>query len=209
MAKSPSMAQNRLSRQTKQNCLSRHLKSCLFLWIYMQWKDRKKVWFLFYLWRWISGSPFQIPSRIENPVYPYKKKYWCLLFFSLRPAAPRRTRDGGRRERKRRVHQVGIPGGTCSIENTMLRILGSLLVGGLCCWILYLKKKHEMGFFGNFFLWTCFHSLFSQQKRKGFSLFWIQIRETLVFSFSYNGSQKCLSQRSDWEGSFPSLWWVH
>ena len=49
------------------------------------------------------------------------------------------------------------------------------------------------------------------KKKKTFqiSLFWIQIGETLVLSFSYNGSQKCLSQRSDWEGPFSSLWWVH
>ena len=52
---------------------------------------------------------------------------------------------------------------------------------------------------------------FFYKKKKTFqiSLFWIQIRETFVFSFSYNGSQKCLSQHSDWEGPFSSLWWVH
>lgn len=66
-----------------------------------------------------------------------------------------------------------------------------------------------MGFFGNFFLWTCFHSFFSQQKKKGFLSFGFKLEKTLVLSFSYNGSQKCLSQRSDWEGPFPSLWWVH
>ncbi|WP_205963764.1 hypothetical protein, partial [Roseicella aquatilis] len=44
-------------------------------------------------------------------------------------------------------------------------------------------------------------------KKKHFSnsFHWIQIGETLVLSFSYNGSQKCLSQRSDWEGPFSSL----
>ena len=100
MAKSPSTAQNRLSRQTKQNCLSWHLKSCLFLGIYMQWKDKKKVWFPFYLWRWISGSPFQIPSRIENLAYPYKKKCWCLLFYF---SSPRRTpADPGRRKARKK-----------------------------------------------------------------------------------------------------------
>ena len=49
---------------------------------------------------------------------------------------------------------------------------------------------------------------FLKQKKKVF-LHWVQIGETLVLFFSYNGSQKCLSQRSDWEGPFPSLWWVH
>ena len=121
----------------------------------------------------------------------------------LHPAAPRRTRDGGKQERKRQVHQVGIPGGTRSFENTMLRILGSFLVGGLC-WILYLKKNMRWDS-----LETSFFELVSilsfLNKKKGFSLFWIQIRETLVLSFSYNGSRKSLSQRSDWEGPFPSL----
>ena len=65
-----------------------------------------------------------------------------------------------------------------------------------------------MGFFGNFFLWTCFHSFFSQTKKKVI-FHWVQIVETLVLSFLYNGSQKCLSQRSDWDGPFSFLWWVH
>lgn len=87
MTKLPSTAENRFSRQTKQNCLSRHSKSVSFLKIYMQWKVRKKFWFPFYLWRWISGSPFQIPSRIEILAYQYKNVNARFHFFY----SPRRT----------------------------------------------------------------------------------------------------------------------
>ena len=86
----------------------------------------------------------------------------------------------------------------------MLRILGSLLVGGLC-WILYLKKNMRWDSLETSFFELVSILSFLNKKKRGFSLFWIQIRETLVLSFSYNGSQKCLSQRSDGEGPFPSL----
>ena len=50
---------------------------------------------------------------------------------------------------------------------------------------------------------------FLNKKKRGFLSFGFKLEKTLVRSFSYNGSQKCLSQRSDWEGPFSSLWWVH
>ena len=51
--------------------------------------------------------------------------------------------------------------------------------------------------------------LFSTKKKGGFLSFGFKLEKLWFFSFSYNGSQKCLSQRSDWEGPFSSLWWVH
>ena len=71
------------------------------------------------------------------------------------------------------------------------------------------KKKPWDGILWKLLSLNLFPFFLFSTKKKGFSLFWIQIRETLVLSFSYNGSQKCLSQRSDWEGPFSSLWWVH
>ena len=49
-----------------------------------------------------------------------------------------------------------------------------------------------MGFFGNFFLWTCFHSFFSQTKKKGLFSIGFKLEKLWFFPF------RTMARRNVW-----------